>query len=181
MLVNFHLKVFKDGRGQFISNWSSKYYYFPCPLPFPCSSKPYSCPLWVYPSTITLPPILSSCPCTPASPLPHLFTSLPLPLTLPLLVFSYPTALKRNLPREVQGHESNMFQSYFDQITVMEGGADTGFRHVPPECYEPRLLQLVGGKKGVVVRYILKLLSLCIISNLYIIYILTAIHVSMIY
>lgn len=54
--------------------------------------------------------------------------------------------------REVQGHESNMFQSYFDQITVMEGGADTGFRHVPPECYEPRLLQLVGGKKGVVVK-----------------------------
>jgi len=54
--------------------------------------------------------------------------------------------------REVQGYESDMFLSYFKQITIMEGGADTGFRHVPPECYEPRLLQLVGGRQDVVVK-----------------------------
>lgn len=45
-----------------------------------------------------------------------------------------------------------MFLTYFKSITIMEGGADTGFRHVPPECYEPRLLQLVGGREDVVVR-----------------------------
>ena len=45
-----------------------------------------------------------------------------------------------------------MFMSYFNgMISIMEGGAETGFRHVPPECYEPRLLQLVGGRKDVVV------------------------------
>jgi gelsolin len=55
-------------------------------------------------------------------------------------------------PREVQGFESDLFMSYFNgMISIMEGGAETGFRHVPPECYEPRLLQLVGGRKDVVV------------------------------
>lgn len=54
--------------------------------------------------------------------------------------------------REVQGYESDMFMTYFTNISYMEGGADTGFRHVPPECYEPRLLQLVGGRKDVVMK-----------------------------
>jgi len=55
--------------------------------------------------------------------------------------------------REVQGYESEMFRGYFPAgITLMEGGADTGFRHVPPECYEPRLLQLVGGRNDVVMK-----------------------------
>lgn len=43
--------------------------------------------------------------------------------------------------REVQGHESQLFKSYFDTITYLKGGADTGFRRVLPEEYQPRLLR----------------------------------------
>lgn len=44
--------------------------------------------------------------------------------------------------REVQGHESHMFLSYFATITLLKGGADTGFRRVLPEVYETRLLHV---------------------------------------
>lgn len=43
--------------------------------------------------------------------------------------------------REVQGHESALFKSYFSTITYMKGGADSGFRHVTPEAYRARLLK----------------------------------------
>jgi len=50
--------------------------------------------------------------------------------------------------REVQGYESDLFLSYFkNTIRIMEGGVDSGFRHVKPEEYKPRLLQLKGIKK----------------------------------
>jgi hypothetical protein len=50
--------------------------------------------------------------------------------------------------REVQGHESDLFLSYFNnQIKILEGGVETGFRHVEPEKYEPRLLHLKGKRK----------------------------------
>jgi len=50
--------------------------------------------------------------------------------------------------REVQGYESDLFLSYFkNQITIMSGGIDSGFRHVKPEEYRPRLLHLKGKKK----------------------------------
>jgi len=50
--------------------------------------------------------------------------------------------------REVQGHESSLFLSYFhDHITIMEGGIDSGFNHVEPEKYQPRLLHFKGKKK----------------------------------
>jgi gelsolin len=49
--------------------------------------------------------------------------------------------------REVQGFETPLFLSYFNPgIRVMDGGIDTGFRHVGPEKYLPRLLQLKGKK-----------------------------------
>jgi len=49
--------------------------------------------------------------------------------------------------REVQGYESNLFMSYFkSQITIMEGGIETGFHHVKPEEYKPRLLHFKGKK-----------------------------------
>jgi len=50
--------------------------------------------------------------------------------------------------REVQGYESDLFLGYFkNQIKILEGGVDTGFKHVEPEKYEPRLLHLKGKKK----------------------------------
>lgn len=44
--------------------------------------------------------------------------------------------------REVQSHESKMFKEYFDSITLLKGGADTGFRRVLPESYVPRLFHI---------------------------------------
>jgi len=44
--------------------------------------------------------------------------------------------------REVQGHESSLFKSYFDSLTLLKGGADTGFRRVLPEAYVPRLFHI---------------------------------------
>lgn len=44
--------------------------------------------------------------------------------------------------REVQGHESDKFKTYFDSMTLLKGGADTGFRRVTPEAYKPRLFHV---------------------------------------
>lgn len=44
--------------------------------------------------------------------------------------------------REVQSHESRMFKDYFDSITLLKGGADTGFRRVLPEGYVPRFFHI---------------------------------------
>eukprot|EP00179_Madagascaria_erythrocladioides_P012160 CAMPEP_0198365786 /NCGR_PEP_ID=MMETSP1450-20131203/154349_1 /TAXON_ID=753684 ORGANISM="Madagascaria erythrocladiodes, Strain CCMP3234" /NCGR_SAMPLE_ID=MMETSP1450 /ASSEMBLY_ACC=CAM_ASM_001115 /LENGTH=465 /DNA_ID=CAMNT_0044073241 /DNA_START=138 /DNA_END=1536 /DNA_ORIENTATION=+ len=50
--------------------------------------------------------------------------------------------------REVQGFESDLFLGLFPNgLRIMEGGIDSGFRHVEPEKYEPRLLQLKGKRK----------------------------------
>jgi len=50
--------------------------------------------------------------------------------------------------REVQGHESDLFMGYFqNNIKLMEGGVDSGFKHVEPEKYRPRLLHCKGKKK----------------------------------
>lgn len=47
--------------------------------------------------------------------------------------------------REVQGHESPLFETYFPAgINYLKGGADSGFRHVKPEEYKSRLFQFVG-------------------------------------
>lgn len=47
--------------------------------------------------------------------------------------------------REVQGFESKLFQGYFPKgIRIMAGGIDSGFNHVKPAEYKPRLLQLKG-------------------------------------
>jgi len=32
--------------------------------------------------------------------------------------------------REVQGHESKLFLSYFDVFEILQGGIDSGYRHV---------------------------------------------------
>ncbi|XP_063692078.1 gelsolin-like protein 2 [Bolinopsis microptera] len=47
--------------------------------------------------------------------------------------------------REIQSNESTMFSSYFPNgISLMKGGADSGFKHVKPTEYKPRLFQFVG-------------------------------------
>ncbi|XP_041379050.1 gelsolin-like protein 1 [Gigantopelta aegis] len=55
--------------------------------------------------------------------------------------------------REVMGYESDLFKSYFSSITLLEGGADTGFRHVEPTKYKHRLFHFHrDNKHNVVVR-----------------------------
>ncbi|ESN98175.1 hypothetical protein HELRODRAFT_177421 [Helobdella robusta] len=49
--------------------------------------------------------------------------------------------------REVEGYESELFKSYFKQgFTTMDGGAESGFNHVKPVEYQPRLLHFHGDK-----------------------------------
>lgn len=54
--------------------------------------------------------------------------------------------------RQVEGHESEMFKDYFDYVMIMEGGAETGFRHVAPEEYKPRLMHFSGQGRKVTVK-----------------------------
>ena len=51
--------------------------------------------------------------------------------------------------REVSGHESNLFCSYFKEsggIRLLQGGMDSGFNRVKPTEYRPKLLHLKGRK-----------------------------------
>eukprot|EP00178_Gracilaria_changii_P017594 TRINITY_DN5017_c0_g1_i2.p1 TRINITY_DN5017_c0_g1~~TRINITY_DN5017_c0_g1_i2.p1 ORF type:complete len:398 (+),score=106.42 TRINITY_DN5017_c0_g1_i2:14-1207(+) len=49
--------------------------------------------------------------------------------------------------REVSGHESDLFLSYWNPpMSVMNGGVDSGFNHVKPTEYKPRLFQMKGKK-----------------------------------
>jgi len=60
--------------------------------------------------------------------------------------------------REVQDHESELFLSYFKEkggVRILEGGIESGFHHVEPTKYVPRLLWLKG-KKNVRVREVEK-------------------------
>lgn len=47
--------------------------------------------------------------------------------------------------REVQGYESKLFMSYFPKgIQYLEGGVESGFRHVDPTKFDARLFHLKG-------------------------------------
>jgi len=47
--------------------------------------------------------------------------------------------------RETQGNETKLFQSYFPQgIRILQGGIESGFHHVTPTEYQPRLLHVKG-------------------------------------
>lgn len=70
--------------------------------------------------------------------------------------------------REVQGHESELFSSYFTSITILKGGAESGFRKVKPEEYKPRLLHFHGDKYGVKVTQIARNRSLLDNTDVYI-------------
>lgn len=53
--------------------------------------------------------------------------------------------------REVEGGESELFLSYFQKkggMRILEGGVESGFRHVEATKYSARLL-LVKGKENV--------------------------------
>jgi len=57
--------------------------------------------------------------------------------------------------REVQGSESQKFQSYFPQgIHILAGGVESGFHHVAPENYKPKLLHISGTMKSTTVQEI---------------------------
>jgi|Transcript_32251 hypothetical protein len=46
---------------------------------------------------------------------------------------------------EEQEMETELFMTYFKNgVFYLEGGVESGFRHVEPEVYEPRLLQVKG-------------------------------------
>jgi gelsolin len=63
--------------------------------------------------------------------------------------------------REVQGHESEGFLKLFNnQIRLLSGGVDTGFRAVKAETYEPRLFHLKGKRKIRVTQVVLSAKSL---------------------
>merc|ERR1712137_840697 len=53
--------------------------------------------------------------------------------------------------REVQCHESDLFLSYFPNRTIgiLEGGIDSGFNHVEPKKYQPRLLHVKGRRDNI--------------------------------
>lgn len=51
--------------------------------------------------------------------------------------------------RETQGHESSLFQSYFDyKLEYWKGGVESGFRHVEATIEEPILYCIKGTQKG---------------------------------
>jgi len=53
--------------------------------------------------------------------------------------------------REVQGHESDLFKSYFPKgLFILHGGVTSGFHHVGAIEYKPRLLEVSGGKHPIV-------------------------------
>lgn len=63
--------------------------------------------------------------------------------------------------REVSGFESKLFLSYFPSgIRLLDGGVDSGFNHVKPESWTPRLLWVKGRKNVRVVEVELKCASL---------------------
>jgi len=50
--------------------------------------------------------------------------------------------------REVQGYEDQLFTSLFPKgVHILKGGVQSGFRHVTPEQYQPRLYHVRGGFK----------------------------------
>jgi len=53
--------------------------------------------------------------------------------------------------RETQGNESKLFLSYFTPpgLRTMEGGVESGFKHVKPEEYKPRLLHVKGSGQNI--------------------------------
>jgi gelsolin len=56
--------------------------------------------------------------------------------------------------REVQGSESDKFLHLFNKFEILQGGVETGFHHVEPEKYQPRLLHIKGKLNKTIVRQV---------------------------
>jgi len=56
--------------------------------------------------------------------------------------------------REVQGSESDKFLQLFQKFEILQGGVETGFKHVEPEKYHPRLLHIKGKLNKTIVRQV---------------------------
>jgi len=56
--------------------------------------------------------------------------------------------------REVQGSESDKFLHLFNKFEILQGGVETGFKHVEPEKYKPRLLHIKGKLNKTIVRQV---------------------------
>jgi len=59
--------------------------------------------------------------------------------------------------REVCDHESALFLSYFKSkggLSILDGGVESGFNHVEPESYQPRLLHIKGVRKNIRARQV---------------------------
>jgi len=54
--------------------------------------------------------------------------------------------------REVQNHESDKWHALFSNFSVMQGGVESGFKHVEAVDFRKRLLHIKGTVKNVVVR-----------------------------
>jgi gelsolin len=50
--------------------------------------------------------------------------------------------------RETQGHESEKFCSYFNNVTYLEGGVESGFNHVEPDKEHPQLYHIKGNRRA---------------------------------
>lgn len=57
---------------------------------------------------------------------------------------------------------------YFIFCRILKGGAESGFRHVKPQEYTPRLLHFHGDRKGIVVKEIPRCKSLLDNTDVYI-------------
>jgi len=56
--------------------------------------------------------------------------------------------------REVMDHESKLFKSLFTEITILDGGAKSGFRHVEKVVTEPQLFHVHGDIKRVTIKQV---------------------------
>lgn len=50
--------------------------------------------------------------------------------------------------REIQGRESELFLSYFEQITILSGGCESGFTHVEASVDQPHLYRVKGTERS---------------------------------
>jgi len=56
--------------------------------------------------------------------------------------------------REVMEHESELYKSYFPELTYLKGGAKSGFKRVEPVRKDPELFHFHGEKKNITMKQV---------------------------